>query len=276
MKKKMLLLIVMVCASVMILNAQNNNVNGNKNRHRNQTQSQVQNPYQNPRMSSTYIKDPCNGGRINLGITVAPSFDWMYDHTEGYQKNGVALGLRYGLNLNINLTKKKSFYFSTGIFAEHRGGKMEFLDNIPVEALGIIASNTHTQRTYRSIYLTIPTMITLKTGSINNFFICGNAGLLHSLNLKASNIDSYLWGGEVWSRQRVLSEEAALLRESFIAGLGFEYSISRNTRVGLSVNYIQGITNYFKGKGKAQNSLTKVDQRANLGCVEVALNINFF
>ena len=273
MKKKMLLLAVMVCASVMILNAQNDNVNGNKNKNRTQTQTQTQT--QSPRMSSTYIKDPCNGGRINVGLTVAPSFDWMYDHTEGYQKNGVALGIRYGVNLNVNLTRKKSFYFSTGIFAEHRGGKMEFLDNIPFGHY-FIAENTHTQRTYRSIYLTIPTMITLKTGSINNFFICGNAGLLHSFNLKASNIDSYLIGDEVWSRQRVPSDEAALLRESFIVGLGFEYSVTRNMRAGVSINYIQGITNYFKGKGKAQNSLSKVDQRANLGCVEMALNINFF
>ena len=273
MKKKMLLLFVMVCANVMILSAQNENVNANKQKNRNHTQTQ--NPYQNPRMSSTYIKDPCNGGRINVGVTVAPSFDWMYDHTEGYQKNGVALGIRYGVNLNINLTKRKSFYFSTGLFAEHRGGKMEFLDNIPIGNF-FIAENTHTQRTYRSIYLTVPTMITLKTGSINNFFICGNAGLLHSLNLKASNIDSYLIGDETWSRKQVPSNEAALLRESFIAGLGFEYSVTRNMRAGLSVNYIQGITNYFKGKGRAQNALSKVDQRANLGCVEVALNINFF
>lgn len=259
MKKRMLLLAVMVCASVMILDAQNDNVNGNKN----------------ARMSSTYIKDPCNGGRINFGITFGQAFDWMYDHTEGYEKNGIVIGLRYGLNLNINLTKKKSFYFSTGIFVEHRGGKMEFLDNIPIGNY-FIAENTHTQRTYRATYLTIPTMITLKTGSINNFFICGNAGLFHSFNLKASNIDSYLIGDETWSRQRVPSDEAALLRESFIVGLGFEYSVTRNMRAGLTINYIQGITNYFKGKGMAQNGFSKVDQRANLGCVEIALNINFF
>lgn len=47
-------------------------------------------------------------------------------------------------------------------------------------------------------------------------------------------------------------------------------------RAGVMVNYVQSFTNYFKGKGKAQNSLSKLDQRANLGCVEIALNINFF
>ena len=257
MKKIILLLVVLVCASTMVLNAQD--VNKSKK----------------PRMSTTYIKDPCIGSRINFGITFGQAFDWMYDHTEGYENNGVVIGLRYGLNLNVNLTKKKSFYFSTGFFVEHRGGKLEFLDNIPFGTY-FIADSTLTQRTYRATYLTIPTMITLKTGSINNFFICGNVGLLHSFNLKASNIDSYLIGNETWSRHRVPSDEVAVLRESFIAGLGFEYSVTRNMRAGLTINYIQGITNYFKGKGMAQNSLSKVDQRANLGCVELALNINFF
>ena len=47
-------------------------------------------------------------------------------------------------------------------------------------------------------------------------------------------------------------------------------------RAGVMLNYAQTFSNYFKGKGKAQNSLSKLDQRANLGYVEIALNINFF
>lgn len=226
-------------------------------------------------MSSTYIKDPGIGARVNFGVTFAPTIDWMYDHTPGYEKNGVIMGMRYGLNLNINLTQKKNFYFSTGLFAEHCGGKMKFLDNIPIATMGI-ADSTLTQRTYRSIYLTIPTAITMKTNSIDNFYICGNLGLLHSFNLNARNIDSYYFGEELWSRQPVSSDEAALFKESFFAGVGFEYAVTPSMRAGVMINYVQSVTNYFKGKGQARNSLSGVDQRANLGCVEIALNINFF
>lgn len=228
-----------------------------------------------PRVNSTYIKDPGIGSRVNFGVTFAPTINWMYDHTAGYEKNGVIMGMRYGLNLNINLTPKKNFYFSTGIFAEHAGGKMKFLDNIPIGSLGI-ADSTLTQRTYRSIYLTIPTAITMKTNSINNFYICGNIGLMHGFNLNASNIDSYFFDEELWSRERVSSEEAALFKESFFAGVGFEYAVTPTMRAGVMINYTQGITNYFKGKGQARNGLSGVDQRANLGSVEIALNINFF
>lgn len=225
--------------------------------------------------SNTFIKDPGFGSRVNFGLTFAPTISWMYPHTEGYDNDGVIMGMRYGVNLNLNLTNRKNFYFSTGVFGEHAGGKMKFLDNIPIGSI-IIADSTPTQRTYRTIYLTIPTMITMKTNSINNFFICGNAGFLHGFNLYSTKTDSYLFGEETWSREKQTSDEVALFKESFIVGFGFEYSVTPTMRAGVMVNYTQSLTNYFKGKGKAQNSLSQLDQRANLGCVEIALNINFF
>lgn len=232
-------------------------------------------PGHGPGMSETFIKDPGFGSPVNFGFTFAPTIAWMYPHTEGYDKDGAIMGMRYGVNLNVNLSKRKNFYFSTGVFAEHTGGKMKFMDNIPVGSY-FIADSTPTQRTYRSIYLTIPTMITMKTNSINNFFICGNAGLLHGFNLYATNTDSYLFGETLWSREKQTSQECALFKESFIVGIGFEYSVTPTMRAGVMVNYTQSFTNYFKGKGNAQNSLSKLDQRANIGCVEIALNINFF
>ena len=201
-------------------------------------------------MSSTFVKDPGFGSRVNFGVTFAPTIEWMYPHTEGYEKNGVIMGMRYGINLNVNLTERKNFYFSTGVFAEHCGGKMKFLDNVPVGSLGIADST--------------------------NFFICGNAGLMHSFNLYSTHTDSYQFDEDIWSREKQTSEEAALFKEAFIVGVGFEYSVTPTMRAGVMLNYAQTFSNYFKGKGKAQNSLSKLDQRANLGYVEIALNINFF
>ncbi len=259
MKRSVSILIMLICAGMMTISAQNGNVGNDSGL----------------RMSSTYIKDQGYGARVNFGVTFAPTIDWMYPHTEGYDKNGVIAGMRYGVNVNINLTERKNFYFSTGLFAEHTGGKMKFLDNIPIGSF-YVADNVPTQRTYRSIYLTIPTMVTLKTNSINNFFICGNAGLLHGFNLNATATDSYMIDTEIWSREKKDSQEAALFKEAFIVGVGFEYSVTPTMRAGLMINYVQTFTNYFKGKGQAQNSITKLDQRANIGTVEIALNINFF
>ena len=267
MKRQVLLIAILMCAVTAVTFAQ---VPGTP------PPAHTPAPAPNPgRMSSTFIKDPGFGGPVNFGFTFAPTISWMYPHTEGYEGNGVIMGMRYGVNLNINLTPMKNFYFSTGLFGEHCGGRMKFLDNIPIGSLGI-ADSTLTQRTYRTIYLTVPTMITMKTNSINNFYVTGNAGFLHSFNLYSTNTDSYLFDEELWSREKQSSEETAFMKEAFIVGVGFEYSVTPTMRAGVMVNYVQSFTNYFKGKGKAQNSLSKLDQRANLGCVEIALNINFF
>ena len=262
MKRQVLLIIILMCAVTAVTFAQ--------------APQPAPAPAPGPgRMSSTYIKDPGFGGPVNFGVTFAPTISWMYPHTEGYERNGVIMGMRYGVNLNINLTPRKNFYFSTGLFGEHCGGKMKFLDNVPIGSLAI-ADSTLTRRTYRTIYLTVPTMITMKTNSINNFYVTGNLGLLHSFNLYSTNTDSYLFDEELWTREKHTSEETAFMKEAFIAGVGFEYSVTPTMRAGLMLNYVQSFTNYFKGKGKAQNSLSRLDQRANLGCVEIALNINFF
>ena len=225
--------------------------------------------------STTYIKDDCEGKAINFGFACAPTFDWMYPKTEDYQRHGFVVGIRYGIPININLTKGKSYYVYTGVFIEHIGGTMTFLDKI-IHSDIIEAQQAETFRQYRATYLTIPVGVTLKTKSLNNFFICGNAGIYNSLRLAASQHDTYNFAGELWSRQKGPSTEAAICKEAGFAGLGFEYSISKDFRAGIMVNYVHTLTNYFKGKGRAQNSLTHADQKAHIGYIELEAHINFF
>lgn len=221
------------------------------------------------------IKDNGEGGRINFGLSFAPTFDWMYTQ-QGMERNGFIVGMRYGVNLNINLTHKKHYYVSTGVFIEQLGGKVKFVDNILIPIDNAQITSTEIQRTCRSNYLTIPIGITLKSKSLSNFYITGNAGIYNSLRFRSTNTDTYKFGNELWSRQKVVSDDAAMIKESAYAGLGFEYSVTKDFRAGISLNYSHGLTNYFKGKGLAQNSITGTNQKAQLGYFEVVLNINFF
>ena len=78
MKRSVSILIMLICAGMMTISAQNGNVGNDSGL----------------RMSSTYIKDQGYGARVNFGVTFAPTIDWMYPHTEGYDKNGVIAGMR--------------------------------------------------------------------------------------------------------------------------------------------------------------------------------------
>ena len=230
------------------------------------------------------IKDPGIGHRINFSLAFAPTIDWMFPASNGMERNGTTIGMRYGVGINVNLTKRKNFYASSGIFMEQLGGKLKFIDNIliPISVENIVLNTTEIQRNYQAYYLTIPLGVTLKTNSIHNFFIVGNVGLYNSLRLSAFNADTYTFKNwqtgepEYWSRQRVKSDEVALFKESIYGGLGVEYSITRNFRAGLTVIYVHSLTNYFKGNGNAQNNFTHENQKAKLGYLEIALNINFF
>lgn len=241
---------------------------------------------QRPRPKDTpkVIKDNGIGHRINFGLVFAPTIDWMFPASTGMERNGISVGMRYGVGLNVNLTKKKNFYVSSGVYYEQLGGKLKFIDNILVHISeqNFILNTTEVQRNYQANYLTIPLGITLKTNSINNFFIVGNFGLYNSFRLSAFNADTYTFKNwqtnepEYWSRQRVKSDEVALMKESVYGGVGMEYSISRDCRAGITLNYVHSLTNYFKGKGNAQNNFTHEDQNAKLGYLEIVLNINFF
>lgn len=236
-----------------------------------------------PQKTTKAIKDEGIGHRINFGLAFAPTIDWMFPASNGMERNGISIGMRYGVGINVNLTQKKNFYISSGVFYEQLGGKLKFIDNIlvPVSVENHTLNTTEIQRNYQVNYLTIPLGITLKTNSIHNFFIVGNLGLYNSFRLSAFNADTYTFKNwqtnepEYWSRQRVQSDEVALLKESVYGGIGMEYSISRNCRAGITLNYVQSLTNYFKGNGNAQNNFTHENQNAKLGYLEIVLNLNF-
>ena len=221
------------------------------------------------------IKDDGVGKAINFGLTFAPTYNWMYPKTEGYERCGVGMGMRYGINLNVNLTPKKNFYVSTGVFCENLTGKMIFNDLVLIPVDSSTFNGTETRRTYKAMYLTIPLGITMKTNSISNFFVCGNVGLYNSFLLRAYNQDTYNFSGEYWTREKRESSEAASMRESAFAGMGFEYSITKDFRAGFMLNYVYSFSNYFKGNHKAPNNLSGLDQKAHFGYLEMVFHINF-
>lgn len=227
--------------------------------------------------------------RVVFGITFGPTFNWMNwkNHKAapvGYERSAhesVKLGLRYGVNLDVDLTKTKNYYVSTGILIEHTGGSLNFNDNLHL--VDKTLDNANIDRKYKSIYFTIPTAITLKTPSFNRFIICGNVGLYHSFNLysryqsrfqidptaRETDKETINYVTTDWSKDN----EVALFKESVFAGLGFEYVIKRHLKGKLYVNYAQSLNNYFSKNAK--NSRTGVSEKAAIGTVEILLGLSF-
>ncbi|MBR4134948.1 MAG: outer membrane beta-barrel protein [Bacteroidales bacterium] len=227
-------------------------------------------------------KDDGYGAKLNVGVCFAPSFSWMYPETNGYERNGAVLHFHTGINLNINLTERKNFYFTTGILYERLGGKLTYVDNVEIPGL-IVTPGTTTNRTYTSQYMTIPIGVTLKTSPLHNFSFGGNVGLYNSFLIGATNRDGYFFMSgqageepELWERQKTKYNECALLKEAVYGGIGMEYIITKNTRASLYLNYAHTFTNFFKGRGQAVNSMTGEALKSKMGYVEIVLGFNFF
>lgn len=223
----------------------------------------------------TYIKDKGEGAAINFGLSFAPTFCWMYPTSEGYSRDGAVMGMRYGIPLNINLTHRKNYYVCTGVYVEQIGGRLCYRNGVSIPEVGI-SDNSEVHSAFHPTYLTIPLGVTLKTRSLNNFFVCGNAGIYSSVLLQANTVDSYVLGSEMWTRSKKSFKDAATFKEAFFAGLGFEYSVTPSMRAGVMANYVQTFTNFFKGGNQAYNSVLKVNPATTMGYFEIELHINFF
>ena len=226
--------------------------------------------------------------RVVFGITFGPTFNWMNwkNHKaapEGYERTSpgaTKIGLRYGVNLDIDLTKSKNFYVSTGILIEHTGGNLNFNENVYLIRDSLVRNM---DRSYKSIYFTIPTAVTLRTPSFSNFIICGNIGFYHSFNLysryrSSFQIDPSAEDIEKESINHITTDwlkdnEVALFKESIFAGIGVEYVIKNNLKGKLYINYAQSLNNYFSKNAK--NSLTGVQEKAAIGTVEVLFGLSF-
>ncbi|MCR4964209.1 MAG: outer membrane beta-barrel protein [Bacteroidales bacterium] len=229
-----------------------------------------------------FEKDDGYGSKLNIGICFAPSFSWLYPKTVGYERNGAVLHFRTGINLNINLTERKNFYFTTGVYYERLGGKLTYVDNVEIPGL-IITPGTTTNRTYTTQYITVPLGVTMKTNPAHNFSFCGNVGIYNSLLIGATNRDGYFFMSgeageepELWERQKSKYNECSLLKEAIYGGIGAEYSITQNTRVSLYINYAHTVTNFFKGRGQAVNSMTGESLKSKMGYIEIVGGVNFF
>lgn len=226
--------------------------------------------------------------RVVVGLTVGPTINWMNwkNHNaapEGYErshKGAVYMGARYGINVDVDLNMKKNFFFSTGFLVEHTGSSLLFEDNVNI--LGVVQPR-QMDREYKSIYLTIPTAVTLRTPSFSNFIICGNIGFYHSFNVYARYRSSFeMVPGLNDEEKEIINHvstdwtkdtEVALFKESVFAGLGFEYVIHNNFKAKFMINYAQSLNNYFKSS--ATNSYTGVKEEAAIGTVEFLFGIYF-
>jgi len=220
------------------------------------------------------------GKRVSIGVSIGPSMDWLASRTDGYEKDGTILGLRYGIPLDINLTKSTNFYFSTGVKFANTGGKLRFDDIFTINVNNINIFDATRRRKYNAMYVGIPTGVKLKTPTFNNFVIGGHVGLEHGFLIsskKLDELDVIILDTKLTAKDEKKSKytDGYMFRESVYAGLGLEYIIKDSFRVNFYVNYNYTLNNFFKKNNSTKNIVTGLQEKANLHGVEFLLGFSF-
>lgn len=216
---------------------------------------------------SLYSQDDVGGfgKRVVLGFTVGTGADWLSSHNEEFLPNGGYANLRYGVTVDVNFTEAQNYYFTTGLTFQHLGGKYKF-NRVVLDPKADMVDNN---RLYRTIYLTIPTGVKLKTPEFNHFVFGVNFGFYHSVRLSSRIVDKYEMGKtKLQHKTPNYNKSCAIFREAGFMGIGGEYIIKGDFRAHLYVNYAYTFTNYFSMRNE-------IGEKGNLHSLEVVAGFNF-
>jgi len=204
-------------------------------------------------MAQNNYVPPTKPYKVLVSFFAGPSLDWVQPKTIQYELVAPSLGFRVGVPVEINLTDRENFYFTTGFHVKFENSVLQ----LP-EKYEIINYDVITKRYYSNFYLTIPTGIKMKVAISPKSMLGLNLGLYHSLFLSGKtydkfNINSYSTDYAI-TTNKVDNKYGAMFKESAFGGIGYEFKINPNLRAYVYANYVMTFTNFF-----APNSLNSVN-----------------
>jgi hypothetical protein len=226
--------------------------------------------------------------KFRFGLKMTPSINWLkVDDKKTFEPNGAGMKFSYGLLTEFHLAGPA--WLSTGFQVDYDGGKIattatSAIDNSVgkmlyayndnngfLEVSNWITSTDTTyesyllrERKYRSLYLTLPIHIRLKTKELGLLTYFGNIGLNTSIHLKTRVNDVINTGSTGYLTSAtledlVISDDMNFIRLGLVLGGGAELNLSGSTSLLFGLHFFQGFTNTVKGESKY---LADVEQSA--------------
>ena len=193
--------------------------------------------------------------KVLVSFFAGPTLDWVQPKTLQYELVSPSLGYRVGVPIEINLTERENFYFSTGFHVKFENTVLRFPEKYDILNDNISVT---TNRYYSNYYLTIPTGIKMKVAISPRSMLGLNLGLYHSLFLSGKTYDKFKLNSISTdysiTTSKVDNKYGAMFKESAYGGIGYEFKINPNLRAYIYANYVLTFTNFF-----APNSINRVN-----------------
>jgi hypothetical protein len=204
---------------------------------------------------------------VKLGLRVAPSINWITTPTEGYQSDGIRGSANLGLITDFYFAK--NYAISSGFSVLFPSGKMSYRDLIPYNDTVITGD---VSAIYKFIYFEIPVMVKMSTNDFGKFSFFGQVGFGTGFRVKATSKADFVGdNGVTQTATPNISNKTHVMRESIIAGIGFEFHVDESTSLFAGVNYSNSLNNVFK----SVNLLTNQEVKGLPNFAELSLGVLF-
>ena len=209
---------------------------------------------------------------FQFGFKAGANIGWYNTTAENYNNNGVDLGASWGFIADIFIMENYSF--TTGFDVLYLNGTMSYPsayedDNAPVPGWH---SKGNLKRSYRTKYIKIPFVFTMKTNEIKKLRYYGQIGFGLSILLTAKANDEFTpdGDGDVISESPNIYDELRFTRESLILGAGVEVPLQGSTYLRLGLVFDNAFINIIKGDNKIDTSVKNNGRNSFLG-LEVSI-----
>lgn len=197
-------------------------------------------------------------GGFNMG--------WFASDASGYQGEGVNFGGSWGFAADFFIMENYSL--TTGFDALYLNSSISFPDQKPGD-ISTVMLDGRSERKYKTKYIEIPIIFTMKTNEIGGLRYYGQIGFGMGILLSAKANEKFVSeSGEVINTDNFNAyDDLKPTRESFIVGFGVEVPISGPTYVRTGIKFDNAFINVLDGynptdaylKNNGRNSFIEVN-----------------
>ena len=198
-----------------------------------------------------------------FGFKVSGNIGWFNSYNDDFNSSGVKPGFTWGFVSDIYLMENYSV--TTGFEMLFLNGNLDY----PYQSIsgsdttaGIISSK------FKTKYIQLPVMFTMKTNDINGIRYFGQIG--GSIGIKLNAREEGTFNGVTIKNNN--SDMFSLFRGAFVLGAGIEYPLNGSTYLRFGVQYNNNFNSVLKGYNMVYPD-TKNEARSNY--FELNANILF-
>ncbi len=181
---------------------------------------------------------------VRMGLAGSPQLAWMHSDAGAVKSEGSIVGFNFGLMADFFFAERYSF--STGIFINNTGGKLNYRDSIEFETSdGTQYLSENTTIRYRIQYIDVPLALHLESNKIGYFVYNAQFGLVSQFRVGASaDIDTEDISGVG------CKDEVSFFNMGYNIGIGVDYYFSKNIAITLGLIYTNGFIDVTKDDNK--------------------------